>query len=518
MAELVASAPPDATAPGRPAIAWLGKAAVAALFVAFLWVSWNLYALGEAVLAGLVLAASVGFAIIFGTRRFYSTRFIYPGIVAIAFFVAFPVVYTVVLGFTNFSSLNLLTFERAQGVIMQARTIDKATERPFALTRDGAAYRVFLPEGEGGGGLLSDPVPLDGNPITVPANPVDAAPEAMAMRDVVPLRNALALVSVTLPDGVTLQQSGLRTFASVAPAWRLEDDGRLVSVADGSVLTPDQSTGFYINEAGEKVTPGWRVNVGLANFQRIFTSQGIREPMLNIFIWTLVFATLSVTLTFALGVLVAVILQWPHLRGKAFYRLMLILPYAVPAFISILIFKGLFNQNFGEINMLLEALFGVRPDWNTNPLMARLMIVLVNLWLGYPYMMLLAMGFLQSVPEDHKKAAALEGASPFRVFFTITLPQIIPPFLPLLIASFAFNFNNLVLILLLTRGAPDMPGTIIPAGQTDILGSFIYRIGFVDSGQQFGLSGAITFIIFVLVAVIAYSNFVVMRRVAGGVR
>ncbi len=517
MAELVATAPPEATA-GRPVIAWLGKAIVAALFVAMLWVAWNLYALGETVLAALILAAAVGFAIIFGTRRFYSTRFIYPGIVAIALFVAFPVIYTVVLGFTNYSSLNLLTYERALGVIMQARAVDKSTERPFALARDGAAFRVFLPQGEGPGGFLSDPVPLDGNPVTVAASPVDTAPEAMAMRDIVPMREALGLVSVTLPDGVTLQQSGLRTFASVAPVWRLEDDGRLVNVADGRVLTPDQSVGFYVDEAGERITPGWRVNVGWQNFQRIFTSEGIRAPMLSIFIWTLVFATLSVTLTFALGVLLAVILQWPHLRFKAFYRLMLILPYAVPAFISILIFKGLFNQNFGEINMLLEALFGVRPDWNTNPFMARMMIVLVNLWLGYPYMMLLAMGFLQSVPEDHKKAAALEGASPIRVFFTITLPQIIPPFLPLLIASFAFNFNNLVLILLLTRGAPDMPGTVIPAGQTDILGSFIYRIGFVDSGQQFGLSGAITFIIFVLVAAIAYSNFVVMRRVAGGVR
>ncbi|HZY68702.1 MAG TPA: maltose ABC transporter permease MalF [Devosia sp.] len=517
MAELAANAPPEAAAP-MPVLGWVGKLVVAALFLGMLWISWSLYLVGEAVLAALILAAAVGFALIFGSRRFYATRFIYPGIVAITLFVAFPVIYTVVLGFTNYSSLNLLTFERARGVIMQARTIDKATERPFALARDGAAYRVFLPEGEGGGGFLSEPVPLDGAAITVPAAPVDTAPETMEMRDVVPLRNALGLVSVTLPDGVTLQQSGLRTFASVAPAWRLEDDGRLISVADGRVLTPDQSIGFYVDETGQALTPGWRVNVGLANFQRIFTSEGIRQPMLSIFVWTLVFATLSVLLTFALGVLLAVILQWPHLRFKAFYRLMLILPYAVPAFISILIFKGLFNQNFGEINMLLEALFGVRPDWNTDAFMARTMILLVNVWLGYPYMMLLAMGFLQSVPEDHKKAAALEGASSFRVFFTITLPQIIPPFLPLLIASFAFNFNNLVLILLLTRGAPDMPGTIIPAGQTDILGSFIYRIGFIDSGQQFGLSGAITFIIFVIVAAIAYGNFVVMRRVAGGVR
>jgi maltose/maltodextrin transport system permease protein len=146
------------------------------------------------------------------------------------------------------------------------------------------------------------------------------------------------------------------------------------------------------------------------------------------------------------------------------------------------------------------------------------MIVIVNVWLGYPYMMLLAMGFLQSVPEDHKKAAALEGASSLRVFFTITLPQIIPPFLPLLIASFAFNFNNLVLILLLTRGQPDMPGTVIPAGYTDILGSFTYRVSFLDSGQQLGLAGAITLIIFVVVAVIAYANFVAMRRATGGLR
>jgi maltose/maltodextrin transport system permease protein len=473
---------------------------------------------GEPVLAVLVFAATTGFAVIYSAPRFYSTRFIYPGLVAIALFVAFPMAYTVYLGFTNYSSTNLLSFERAQSVILAAKVVDPATERPFALVQEGAAYRVFLPAEAGG--FLSEPVPLDGAEITVPAVAVDTAPaETMAMRDIVPLRNALAQVSVTLPDGVTLRQSGLRTFASVTPAWRLETDGRLTNVAEPSrVLTPDHRTGFYLDEAGQRVTPGWRVGVGWDNFRRIFTSEGIRAPMLGIFMWTLVFATLSVLFTFGLGLLLATILQWPHLRFKPVYRLLLILPYAVPAFISILVFRGLFNQNFGEINTVLAALFGIKPPWTTDPLLARSMILIVNVWLGYPYMMLLAMGFLQSVPEDHKKAAALEGAGPLRVFFTITLPQIIPPFLPLLIASFAFNFNNLVLILLLTRGAPDMPGTVIPAGQTDILGSFTYRIAFMDSGQQFGLSGAITLIIFVIVAGIAYANFAAMRRAAGGAR
>jgi maltose/maltodextrin transport system permease protein len=225
-----------------------------------------------------------------------------------------------------------------------------------------------------------------------------------------------------------------------------------------------------------------------------------------------VFATASVALTFTVGLALGVVLQWEHLRGKAIYRILLILPYAVPSFISILVFRGLFNQNFGEINLILEALFGVRPEWFTDANLARTMILIVNTWLGYPYMMLLAMGFLQGVPQDHKKAAALEGASASRVFFKITLPQILPPFMPLLIASFAFNFNNMVLVLLLTRGLPDIVGTTVPAGQTDILASFTYRIAFGFSSTEFGLAGAITLLIFVLVSVISYVNFVAMRR------
>jgi maltose/maltodextrin transport system permease protein len=511
MADLVTEAPVRLP---KSSLAWLGSALVAALSVGALYAVWVLYVTGQALLAALILACAVGFAVIFGFRRFYATRFIYPGIVAILLFVAFPVLYTIYLGFTNYSSFNLLTYERAQNVLLSARIVDADTERPFALVRDDAGYRVFLPQGDGG--LLSDPVPLDGTPILAATTTVDTAPEApLAMRDIVPLRDALGLVEVALPDGTVLRQSGLRTFASTRPEYALEDDGRLVSSVDGAVLTPDQSRGFYVTETGETVPPGWRVEIGWKNFERIFTSEGIRAPMLAIFIWTMIFATLSVTLTFALGLLLATILQWPHLRGKPVYRLLLILPYSVPAFISILVFKGLFNQNFGEINLILRYVFGIVPSWNTDPWLARTMILIVNIWLGYPYMMLLAMGFLQSVPEDQKKAASLEGAGMLKVFFTITLPQILPPFIPLLIASFAFNFNNIVLVLLLTRGLPDMPGTIIPAGQTDILGSFTYRISFMDSGQQFGLAGAITLIIFLVVTAIAYANFVAMRRAAG---
>jgi maltose/maltodextrin transport system permease protein len=509
MSEIALRAEP--AAPQR-SFRWLGLAIVLAISAAWFYAVWVLYMLGQPLLAVLMLALAVGFTVIFTQRRFYAGRFFYAALAAILLFTVFPIVYTIYLGFTNYSFLNLLTYERAREVLLSRTVIDSATERPFGLVNKDGQYQVFLPQEPGG--LLSDPFALDGNPVEVAANPVDTAPETLAMRDIVPLRANLGLVKVTIPDGKTLQLSGLRSFASVTPEYELQDDGRLVSTIDGKVLTPDQSVGFYRDETGATVPPGWAVNIGTANFNRVFNSQGIREPMGAIFVWTFSFAFLSVALTFALGLLLAVILQWPHLRFKPLYRLLLILPYSVPAFISILIFKGLFNQNYGEINLVLNALFGIAPEWTTDPWLARAMIVIVNVWLGYPYMMLLSMGFLQSVPEDHKKAAALEGASPLRVFFTITLPQILPPFLPLLIASFAFNFNNHVLVLLLTRGLPDMVGTIVPAGHTDILASFTYRISFLDSGQQFGLSGAISLIVFVIVAVIAYGNFYAVKRAA----
>ena len=496
----------------RPALVLLVTALAA-------FAAWTLYVSGLPSFGALVLVVAVGFAVVFGSDRFYAARFFYPGVAAVMVFIAFPVLYTVYLGFTNYGSFNLLTFERAREVLMAQKLVDAESTRPFALVGEDGAYRVFLPEGQGG--FLSEPLALDGTPASVTASAVTAPPSGLLeMRDVVKLRAGLAEVEITLPDGAGLRFASLRAFAAVTPQYEDLPNGQLRDAGTGEVLTPDHDQGFYLHEDGSRVAPGWRTNIGLGNFERIFKSEGIRAPLITIFFWTLIFATISVVGTFAVGLLLASILQWPHLSFKPVYRILLILPYAVPAFISILVFKGLFNQNFGEINMILEALFGLRPNWNTDGLLAKFMILIVNIWLGYPYMMLLAMGFLQAVPEDHKKAAVLEGAGTLRVFFTITLPQILPPFLPLLIASFAFNFNNVVLILLLTRGAPDMPGTIVPAGQTDILASFTYRMAFVDSGTQFGLAGAITLLIFIVVSIIAYLNFVAMRRAAdkrGGV-
>ncbi len=347
----------------------LGLALVAVLGLGLLYVVWGLYLAGENLFAAVVLAIAVGVVATYSYRGFYVARFVFPAVTAVLVFIALPVLYTSYVGFTNFSARNLLTQERVEAYHLNQRVVDPETERPFALVADEGGYRLFFPEGEGG--YLSDVIPLDGSAVEVSTTAVATPPaETLAMREVVQRRSGLATVTALLPDGTSLQPSGLRSFASVTSLYERRRDGVLVNSADGTTLTPDESVGFYRNEAGQTIAPGWRVWIGWENFRRVLFSEGIREPMVQIFFWTITFAALSMVLTFGVGILLASILQWPHLKGKAIYRILLILPYAVPAFISILVFRGLFNQNFGEINLILWGVFGIQPQWFTDPTLA----------------------------------------------------------------------------------------------------------------------------------------------------
>ena len=480
---------------------FLRAAALAGAAFGVVYLVWGLYLLGEPLFAVIAMVIGGLGLMLFSFRRFYTQRFVFPGIAAVFLFILLPVLYTSAIGFTNFGARNLLTIDRVQAFHLARTVTDEGSGRPFALVDAGQAVRIYFPEDDGRPAVLTNPVVGT----QIGAALAVEEPETLPRRAVVQNRAILSNISVTMPDGSELRMAGLRAFAATGPEYRLDGEV-LISNIDGSRLIPNHDTGFYETEAGEMLSPGWRVGVGWANFVDVLFNEGIRAPMFQIFVWTVIFAGLSMLFTTSFGILLAVVLNWEHLRFAGLYRVMLILPYAVPGFISILVFRGLFNQNFGEINLILSALFGIRPDWFTDPILAKAMVLLVNTWLGYPYMMMLASGFLQAVPKDLYKAAALEGSSAIRSFFAITLPQILPPFVPLMIANFAFNFNNVVLILLLTRGGPDMAGTTITAGATDILGSFTFRLAFQNSAQDFGMAGAISTLTFSVTGLSAYAN------------
>ncbi|WP_336366800.1 maltose ABC transporter permease MalF [Marinobacter sp. C2H3] len=480
--------------------------ALAALVASALYLILALYVQQAFVFALLFLVLTASAVAVFVSKRLYAHRYIFPALAGMGLFVIFPLMYTIGIGFTNYSASNLLSFAQVQDNLLSR------TYQSDAVRYDFDAYRtdqgvVFYLKGQHQN-LVTAPVDLDGGETRAPVFIAETPPtgEPLGIRDIIKLRDKLAALTLVTDDNRELSQASLRSFAAIQPQFTLHENGTLTNNQTGETYFPNQDTGFYVDGQGEKLAPGWTVNAGWDNYVKVVSDPSIRGPFLQIFVWTLCFALATVVLTLGLGLLLANLLQWDQIRAKGFYRTMLILPYAVPAFISILVFKGLFNQNFGEINLVLEGLFGLRPDWFSDPALARTMILIVNTWLGYPYMMLLCMGLLQAIPRDLYEASAMDGAGPFHNLFRITLPLIIKPLMPLLIASFAFNFNNFVLIALLTGGAPDIIGASTPAGTTDLLVSYTYRIAFQDSGQNFGLAAAIATVIFLVVGALSLVN------------
>lgn len=473
------------------------------------WLVFTVYRAGHYWLAlgGLTLLGVSGW--VFTSPRAYAWRYLYPGVVAMLVFVLFPALYTARIGFTNYSSTNLLTFSRATAYLLDQTYSSGGDPLQLSLYAHGKNYQLRL-SNEAGQVWQSADVKLDGaKKQTVTLHEASVAPvgDRASFREVIAQQAALKALTLYLPgSNEPYRLVSLSGFAPVSPLYRQAADGRLTNLKTGEVLRPNFETGFYETAAGEQIAPGFRVNVGWSNFERLFGSAELQAPLLSVFIWTVLFAALTVLFTFSVGFVLATVLSWEALRFKTAYRVLLFLPYAVPGFISILIFRGLFNENFGEINMVLNGLFGISPNWFSDPLLAKMMLLIVNTWLGYPYMMLLCLGLIKSIPSDLYEASAINGASAWTNLTRITLPLIAKPIMPLLIASFAFNFNNFVLISLLTDGRPDFTDSVVPAGTTDILVSYTYRIAFQDSGQNFGLAAAISTLIFILVAVLSLIN------------
>jgi maltose/maltodextrin transport system permease protein len=466
-----------------------------------------LHAANRHAMASVVLAL-IGIAVvIYVSPRFYAWRYVLPSALAVLFFLAGPILYSFGISFTNYSSSNLLSFERATAVLL-ARTNASDVGLDVKLYPVGDRYRFeFI--ADDGARFVSDPVAL-GPPLHVPlraADPNATEPgDPITLRQVVALQAELHHVVAVLPDGTELRQSSLRRFIAMRPAFTRNADGTLTDAADGSMLRADHETGYWRRADGARVEPGFRTYVGGENYDDIFTDRRFFQPLLRVFAWTVAFAGLNTLFTFGIGVVLAALLNWDALRYRNFFRIMLFIPYAVPAFISIPVFRGLFNENLGEINLLLGQLFGIQPGWFSDATLARSMMLIVNTWLGYPYMMILCMGLIKAIPPELYEASAVDGAGPLANFFHITLPLILRPIAPLLVASFAFNFNNLTLVQLLTEGAPDFLDTEVPAGATDLLASYTYRIAFRDSGEYYALACAISTIIFVIVAALAVAN------------
>ncbi|PYE56509.1 ABC transporter permease subunit [Deinococcus yavapaiensis] len=246
--------------------------------------------------------------------------------------------------------------------------------------------------------------------------------------------------------------------------------------------------------------------VGLRNFQDIFKRAG--SELWPVFIWTVAFAFLTIIINALFGLLLGILLYNKRLKGRNFYRTLLFLPWAIPAIISIQMWRALLDQQFGIVNKGLGLLGALPVPWLTDPDWAKVSILLVNLWLGFPYMMTATISALSTIPDDLYEAAQIDGASRFQQIQNITLPLLRNSFTPILLSGFAFNFNNFGIIYLLTRGGPAQEGRTSTAQATDILLSWGFNTAFTSAGgSNFAAASAIAVIIFILTVAISLVNF-----------
>jgi arabinogalactan oligomer / maltooligosaccharide transport system permease protein len=244
--------------------------------------------------------------------------------------------------------------------------------------------------------------------------------------------------------------------------------------------------------------------VALDNFAKLVTLDIWRDTFVNVFAWTIIWTFGATTFQIALGVFLAVLVNQKDLKGKAIIRTILILPWAVPAFVSILIFSGLFNETFGAINNVVLDFIGIGPiPWMTEALWTRIALIMIQTWLGFPFIFAMVTGVLQAIPDELYEAATVDGATIWQKFKNITFPLIMLSIAPILITQYTFNFNNFNIIYLFNMGGPAISDQ--NAGGTDILISWIYNLTVTKS--EYGMAAAITMILSAIVISVALWQF-----------
>ncbi|MEZ4608445.1 MAG: sugar ABC transporter permease [Deinococcales bacterium] len=208
------------------------------------------------------------------------------------------------------------------------------------------------------------------------------------------------------------------------------------------------------------------------------------NALMPVFAWNLSFAILTIIINTIIGTFIALLLNNPELRFRNLYRTLLIVPWALPGIITIQVWRGFLNTNFGAINRFLAVLDLPTFDWLGDCNLAKAAVLLVNLWLGLPFMMTAVLGALSAIPRDIYEAARIDGASPWQSFWQVTAPLLRTAMVPITLTGFAFNFNNFNIIYLLTDGGPPAPWGTSTARCTDILISWAYNEAFRSQGAM----------------------------------
>jgi len=465
------------------------------------------------VLATVVTALVI---LIYLKRGLLPLKYMIPGLIFMMIFQVYVALYSGFIAFTNYGGGHIGSKEDAIAVMSQTgqERVPDSPEMEIRVLQNGdeLGLLVLAPNGDGDRSwafgtadqeLTFDRVAGDA------ASPVVPGFEELNFQGILGVQNELFDLRVPAqsfyPSAFVITKDGsYGYFYQPTLAYDPQADS-VLRITDGKEFF-DNGEGNFQASDGEVVYPGWREMVGFDNFTKAFTEERIRGPFLGVTIWTFAFAIITVLVTFGMGLGLALLFNDKTFRGRKVYRVAMILPYAFPAFLSAMIWRSMFNEKYGFINQVL--LDGASIPWLTDEWLAKLAILLVNFWLGFPYMFLITLGALQAIPEELMESAKIDGATPMQQLRLIKLPLLLVSVAPLLITSFAFNFNNFTLIFLLTGGGPKNIDAGLNAGHTDILITLVYKLAFNSGeGSDFGLASAFSILIFFVVGSISYLGF-----------
>ena len=243
--------------------------------------------------------------------------------------------------------------------------------------------------------------------------------------------------------------------------------------------------------------------VGFTNFKDLMNVGIWKDTFLSVFTWTIVWTVVATSLQILLGFFLALLVNDKRIKFKRTIRTVLILPWAVPSFVTILIFSALFNPTFGAINRDILSQFNVMIPWLSDPFWAKTALIMIQTWLGFPFVFALFTGVLQSVPADMYEAADVDGGTRWQKLRHITVPHVLYATAPLLIMQYAGNFNNFNIIYLFNEGNPAVRGQ--NAGGTDILISWVYKLTFETN--NYNMAAAITIIMGLMISIFAFFQF-----------
>ena len=239
--------------------------------------------------------------------------------------------------------------------------------------------------------------------------------------------------------------------------------------------------------------------VGFKNFLNIFFLGSYRETFVNVLGWTVIWTICATTLQIILGIVTALFVNLDFIKGKRIFRMIFLFPWAVPAFITIMSFSNMFNDSIGAVNAQVIPLFNHLPfvelpaiAWKTDPFWTKTALIMIQTWLGFPYIYVMVTGVLQAIPGELYEAAKIDGATFIQRFRHITFPMILFATAPVMITQYTFNFNNFSIIYLFNEGGPGSVGA--GAGSTDILISWIYKLT-TGTSPQYSVAAAVTLLI-----------------------